>query len=90
MGSSARAEASSSRVIFSGTRSSSETEHVIWGGIITHKSPQQTIDLHEYLMNLAEGQSIRSMKFPLGANRTESNATMGASRVLQTNEEEQT
>ena len=60
------------------------------GGLITHKSPQQTIDLHEYIMNLAEGQSIRSMKFALGANRTESNATMGASCVLQPNEEEQT
>ena len=87
MGSSARAEASSSRVIFSGTRSSSGTEHVLWGGV---NHPQQTIDLHEYLMHLAEGQSIRSMKFALGANRTESNATMGASCVLQPNEEEQT
>ena len=41
-------------------------------------------------MHLEEGQSVRSLKFPLGAYITESSAAVGAWVLLQPNEEQQT
>ena len=85
-----RVETSCSRQFFSETWCVSETKHgVVWRPI-TRKTHERTKEVYDYRVHLEEDQSVRSMKLPLGAYSTETNAEVGAWVLLERNDKEKT